>query len=730
MANRLSESTSAYLLQHKDNPVDWYPWGSEAFEKAKSELKPIFLSIGYSSCHWCHVMEHESFEDSDIAQLLNEHFVCVKVDREERPDIDEAYMTAVQLQSGRGGWPMTLFLTSDRKPFFAGTYFPKEDRGQIPGFRTIVSQIAKGWKSKRDEFESAAADFSKAISQAITRSGPKTFTKLGPALIENAVNALLSEFDTENGGFGTAPKFPPHTSLAFLMDYVVSPFATDELAKTALSVSLVTLEAMALGGICDHVGGGFYRYSTDAEWVLPHFEKMLYDNALMVTNYAKAVQFTMEAEPGIAGFFALTAARIIDWLGREMQTPNGLFGSGLDADSEGEEGRYYVWSEHEIRLVLGDRAEPFIKAFSVKPEGNFRDEATGEATGMNVLYTSETPDDEFEAELALLLHRRLLRQPPGFDDKQVVSWNGLALSGMASTGEIVRAQAMASTILEAEAQHGKLPHLIARGRPVGDAFLDDYAAFVLALLDLATTLIVGDDLAGAQRWQAEASRLGQKMIDLFYDHENGGFFLTSDTHEVLFGRSKPVFDQPTPSGNALAVQALLRLGEVEKARQSLELFVGWMEGAPQATEGLLDALLWLLEREDPEVDVEQPSASPEAPKEVSVTLAPREILAKGGAGRGVVTIDIPAGLHLNSHDPPARWLTPTTVTIEGPEFAVEYPPATNDVYTGKLEIPFTVQLPKGESGADFEVTVTYQACTDSECLLPQEKRLNGVVLAG
>ncbi len=732
MANRLSESTSPYLLQHKDNPVDWYPWGDEAFEKAKAESKPIFLSIGYSSCHWCHVMEHESFEDAEVAELLNEGFVSIKVDREERPDVDEAYMTAVPLQSGRGGWPMSLFLTPNRLPFFAATYLPKKDHGKFPGFMTVASQISKGWHSQRAEFEGAAKDFSKAIEQTISKGGPKTFTKLGPELVENAVTALIGSFDTENGGFGAAPKFPPHTGLSFLMDYVVSPIASDELAKAALSVALVTLESMALGGICDHVGGGFHRYSTDAEWVLPHFEKMLYDNALMVVNYAKAVQFTMEAEPGIAGFYALTAARTIEWLDREMLASNGLYGSALDADSEGEEGRYYVWTEQEIRNVLGDSAGAFVLAYSVTPEGNFRDEATGQLTGKNVLFTSETPDEEFEQELALLLQRRLQRPHPGFDDKQVVAWNALLISGMAATGELERAEQMAQAILESETPENGLPHLIGQGKPVGQGYLDDYSAFVLALVDLATSLIVGENLRGAQRWQNEATRLGQKMIDLFYDEEHGGFFLTSDKHEVLFGRSKPVFDQPVPSGNAMAVQALLKLGDFERARKSLELFVGWIEAAPHATEGLLSALLWLLEREGDSSDAEvaeDAQSVVEGPKEVAVKLVCKEIVAAGAIGKGVVLIEIPAGLHINSNQPPARWLTPTSVSIEGLKFSVEYPPAEADTYRGTLEIPFTVALPHGETGADFEVTVIYQACTDSECLLQQEKRLNGVLLA-
>jgi uncharacterized protein len=281
MANRLAAETSPYLLQHKDNPVDWYPWGEEAFGRARQEDKPVFLSIGYSSCHWCHVMEHESFEKDDVAGVLNESFVCVKVDREERPDVDEAYMTAVQLSTGRGGWPMSVFLTPDKKPFFAGTYFPREDRGQQPGFLTICRQVASLWKSKRAEIQENAAEFALSLTEAIARTAPATFAKFNEELVSNAVRALASEFDNEHGGFGKAPKFPPHTAIEFLLGYAQRPEAAEDLRELAIAMAVSTLEQMALGGMHDHAAGGFHRYSTDAAWLLPHFEKMLYDNALM-----------------------------------------------------------------------------------------------------------------------------------------------------------------------------------------------------------------------------------------------------------------------------------------------------------------------------------------------------------------------------------------------------------------------------------------------------------------
>ena len=744
MPNRLEDSRSPYLLQHRNNPVDWYPWGEEAFAKAKSENKPVFLSIGYSSCHWCHVMEHESFEDQEVAKLLNEHFVSIKVDREENPDVDEAYMLAVQLSTGRGGWPMSVFMTPEKLPFFAGTYFPKEDRGQFPGFRSIVQQVANGWSAQRAEFTKAAEEFSKALSHALTREGPKTFTKLEMPLLDDAVRALISEFDTEHGGFGGAPKFPPHSTIAFLLEYAalsaaLSPEQSDaaeaakeqDLARTALGMALMTLEALALGGIHDHVGGGFHRYSTDEIWLLPHFEKMLYDNALLLGNFARAAQVIGSEDEGLSMLFTEAASGIVEWLNEEMLGENGLYYSAMDADSEGEEGKYYVWSESEIRHLLGDRSGNFSAAFSIRPEGNYHDEASGALSGKNVLYQPEPTGSTFEDDLAILKNARHARVKPAVDDKQLIGWNALLMSGLTEAGEMEAAQGIAEVLLGYEKSAGKLPRYIGQGEPVGDAYLEDYAALVLALLDLADVSEEAGNEDHAKRWTAEAQRLAKEMIDRFYDSDNGGFFSTAPTHENLFGRSKPVVDQPTPSGNALAIQAALRLGAEDIARRSLEAFVGWMEKAPHATEAMLTAALWLLSAHPLAELMEQAAPKPEVSEaEVKVSVAPKEIIASEGKGMGTIIIDVPEGWHINSSDPDAKWLTPTHVSIAPLKGSVDYPKAADGMYVGRVEIPFTVHLSAGEKGADFEITVTYQPCTQDACLLPKEDRLNAVVVRG
>jgi uncharacterized protein YyaL (SSP411 family) len=719
MANRLASETSPYLLQHKDNPVDWYPWGDEAFAKAQREDKPVFLSIGYSSCHWCHVMEHESFENDEIATILNASFVSVKVDREERPDIDEAYMTAVQLSTGRGGWPMTVFLTPDKKPFFAGTYFPRENRGQHPGFQTICAQIASLWKAQRAELQDNAAEFALGLAEAMGRTPPPSGAKLDEGFLSAAVRALALDFDNEHGGFGGAPKFPPHTSIDFLLRYAMRLSAPEDLREVALGMALSTLEQMALGGIHDHVGGGFHRYSTDDHWLVPHFEKMLYDNALMLSNYTLGAIMVHAADPRLAATLTRAAQGIVVWTILEMTSSDGLFCSALDADSEGKEGKFYVWSMEEIREALGDRATVFSKAFQLREEGNFEDEATGRGDGSNIPHLTEPLTESFEAELTKLREVRSARVRPGTDDKALVSWNGLMIAAFARAGILDRAEAAARKILEAERELGELPHQIVQGVASGKGFLEDYASLALALFELSGEMRVEGP------WLAEAERLTRRMIDLFWDETDAGFFATSSGHEELFGRSKPVFDSPVPSANAMALKCLVEIGDLDRANRLAVACLGWMEKAPQATEALLAGALALVEEG---IAAEQPKL--EAPKgDVSVRLEPREIHADAeGLGRGAVIIDIPAGLHLNDSDPPARWLIPTALRFQPLEADVSYPKSTDYAYEGKVTIPFSLRLPTGSSGEEFEVSVTFQACTDTECLAPQEKVLSGVVL--
>ncbi|HSI72442.1 MAG TPA: DUF255 domain-containing protein, partial [Fimbriimonas sp.] len=695
--------------------------------------KPVFLSVGYSSCHWCHVMEHESFEDEDTARLLNEHFICVKVDREERPDIDEAYMAAVQMTSGRGGWPMSVFVTPDRKPFFAGTYFPKEDRGQHIGFKSILAQVVEAWRSKRGEIQKAADQLATAIGENMGAKAPGTFSKLDMAFVTDCVRAVLSEFDQENGGFGKAPKFPPHSALELLTLYALQDGAPEDLRQASMSVVAYTLERMVLGGIHDHVGGGFHRYSTDEKWLLPHFEKMLYDNALMVGNLGRAAGILHEIDASLAEMYLAACQRTIDWLDREMTAPASYFYSALDADSEGEEGKFYVWSDAEVREVLGEQADDFLAAYNFAAEGNFKDEATHELSGANIPHLQEDRGAEFDEALAKLRMAREHRVHPGLDDKALVSWNGLMIGGLAEVGMGDMAAAAALSILKAAHDYGELPHQIAKGRASGTGYLEDYAAFADGLLKLAAFTGMQEERGQqmhipAQAWVGEALRLKEEMVARFWDEENGGFFSTSDRHEMLFGRSKPIFDQPIPSGNALALRVLVALGDVELAQKTVNAFLGWVQRVPNATEAFVAAALPLLNLQ-PLVATAGPDPTEKASApagEVKVSISARELQADSmGKAETVIRIEIPEGLHINSSSPPARWLSPTKVEARPVKAEARYPEATNDQYTGTVEIPVTVHLDGKE--AEFEVVVSYQPCTDTECHLAAEKRFDCVI---
>ncbi len=739
MPNRLAGSTSPYLLQHQNNPVDWYPWGPEAFEKAQAENKPIFLSVGYASCHWCHVMEHECFEDESVAEILNSKFVSVKVDREERPDVDEAYMTAVQLQSGHGGWPMSVFMTPDRLPFFCGTYFPKYDRGQAPGFLSVLSKVSELWTARSKDVKEAAAEMGRQVTAVLSKQPPQTFAQLDSTAIVSVIDALSSDFDAEMGGFGQAPKFPPHTAIDLLLWLVESPFTPDDKRQKAAQMAFLTLEGMALGGLHDHVGGGFHRYSTDRYWVLPHFEKMLYDNALSLGNYVRAARLAKLIQSPLLSTFVQAAGGIVGWLEHEMTSSEGLYFSAIDADSEGEEGKFYVWTEDEVRAVLGEKADRFLAAYNFQAEGNFRDEATGVRTGANIPFKAGTDQDDFSEELGALHRARETRPRPMLDDKAIVGWNGLAIVGLIEAGRTDLAERAVLAVLKHEKALGELPHQIAQGKATGPGFLEDYACFGYALLRLAIVL-------QSQEYATEASRIADEMIRRFYEDGKGGFFSTGEGHEELFGRSKPVFDQPIPSANGIAVRLLTGLGRVEEAMKTLQCLFGWMERAPQATEGLYLAAGEFLEavqlaqamgeEEEPLSDVkDQPSveADSEEPvkpavslERVTVAMPVRELaLEPDGWARGCVEIHIPEGWHVNSNDPPMRWLIPTQVQVQPLPAEVDYPNTDDMGYAGSASIPFRVQ-PRG-SEREFEVTVTYQACTDSECLEPVEARFDCVI---
>lgn len=546
MPNRLANSSSPYLRQHAENPVDWFEWGEEAHAAARSLDCPILLSVGYSACHWCHVMAHESFEDDEVAAFANDHFVCVKVDREERPDVDDTYMTAVQLSSGRGGWPMTVFLTPELKPFFAGTYFPKNDRGQFPGFLTVLRHLAHSWSNDRANVDQAAESLAGAVADALDRPTPPG--ELTEELLHQAVEALAETFDPEHGGFGGAPKFPPHSALKFLQAYeqAYSAHRAGDLARR-------TLKGMVDGGLFDRIGGGMHRYSTDGAWRLPHFEKMLYDNVLALTY--------LPPGPEVEGVFACLAA--------DFRREDGLFGSARDADSEGEEGRFYLWKVSEVREALDQDAERFLSAYDFSEEGNYLDEATGERTGLNLVFGDRTDNCE-DLFPKLNARRRATREHPGFDEKAITAWNALAALGFHNQGHTEEACDLLKKLGDQNLKR------VIGGEQKG--FLEDFAAVALARLTCGL----------------EANHILDELENRFAA-PTGGFFATEDGHEKLLGRTKPVFDNPVPSGNSLAIRALIKGGRYDRAKAHLEALAGWMAVAPTACEGLLLAYLELLQ---------------------------------------------------------------------------------------------------------------------------------------
>ena len=543
VANRLVNETSPYLLQHADNPVDWYPWGEEALTKARVEDKPIFLSIGYSACHWCHVMAHESFEDEAIAAILSEHFVSVKVDREERPDLDSIYMSAVQALTGRGGWPMSVFLTPGGRPFHGGTYYPPERRYGMHSFRDVLNAIADAWQNRREELDASTVKIVEALrGRQGTSSGASRSRELSASTIDAAYQAMADGFDRRRGGWGGAPKFPQPMALEFLLRY---HYTTGDVR--ALAMVKQTLEAMASGGMYDQIGGGFHRYSVDERWLVPHFEKMLYDNAQLARVYLHAWQVT--GDP----FLRAVAEETLDYVIQEMTSPEGGFYSTQDADSEGEEGKFFVWTLQEIGEALGDDCEAFISAYGVTAEGNFE--------GANILELVGKSDqrDELAAARAALHNVREQRVRPGRDDKVLASWNGLMLAAFAEAARVLDrddyrrvAERNAGFLLhELRGAEGRLLHTWKEGRARLNGYLVDYSYVVDGLLELYQTTF-------EPRWFRASRELADAMIARFQAPE-GGFYDTSDDHEALITRPRDTQDNATPSGNAMAATVLLKL---------------------------------------------------------------------------------------------------------------------------------------------------------------------------
>ena len=594
MPNRLAQESSPYLLQHAENPVDWHPWGQEALERAAREEKPIFLSIGYSACHWCHVMEHESFEDPALAQKLNDHFVPIKVDREERPDLDQIYMNAVQMMTGRGGWPMSVFLTPDRKPFYGGTYWPPTPRQGMPGFGEVLDAVHEAWLNRRDAAISQAVELTERL-QGVGRLESQQ-TARGVELLKLASAKLEQAFDFTNGGFGTAPKFPHPMDLSLLLR------VWDRTRRDGiLQMVTLCLDKMARGGIYDHLGGGFARYSVDERWLVPHFEKMLYDNAQLAGVYLEAFLVTGHARYG------RIVRETCDYVLNYLTDDKGGFHSTEDADSEGVEGKFYVWSRQEIVDTLGAAAaDRFCYVYDVTAQGNFE--------GHTILNLPKTVAQcaalrgweltELERELASsrqkLLELRDRRVRPAKDDKVLTSWNALMVDTLARAAAVfdaphylVAAQRAADFLLnELQTTDRRLLHTWRNGRAQLPAYLDDYAYLVNALQSLYEATF-------DERWIDEAVRLAETILERFADTTEGGFFFTADDHEQLIARNKDVHDSSVPSGNGMAATALLRLGKLvgrndflDAARGALDFAQGVMEQTPAAAGQLLIAADW------------------------------------------------------------------------------------------------------------------------------------------
>jgi uncharacterized protein len=533
VANHLAGESSPYLLQHRDNPVDWYPWGEEALSRARQEDRPLLASIGYSACHWCHVMAHESFEDPEIAALMNERFVCVKVDREERPDVDAICMEACQAMTGHGGWPLNAFLTPEGVPFYAGTYFPPESRHGLPSWRMVLDGVAEAWANRREEIREQGGRIVQALT-ATQRIEPSA-EPIRDEMLGQAVDSLRATYDPANGGFGGAPKFPAASAIELL------------LARGEREMSLGTLAAMARGGIYDQVGGGFARYSVDATWTVPHFEKMLYDNALLARAYLHGWQVSGE------GRFRRVCRETLDWALREMHGPEGGFCSALDADSEGVEGKFYVWTLDELRDVLGsDLADPALDYF--RPH-RFEHGLILEGRGPE-------PQPDVLAEIQRrLLDARSRRVRPGLDDKRLTSWNALMISALAEAGAVLERSEYAEAAVrcawfvlgDLRDSDGRLLRTWKDGRGRIAAYLEDHAFLLEALVGLY-------EATGDPGWFAEARGLADVMIERFSDGERGGFFTTASDHEALAARRKDLEDTPIPSGNSAAAFGLLRLG--------------------------------------------------------------------------------------------------------------------------------------------------------------------------
>ncbi|HKY32349.1 MAG TPA: DUF255 domain-containing protein [Candidatus Polarisedimenticolia bacterium] len=730
-SNRLAGATSPYLLQHKDNPVDWHPWDAEALARARAEDKPIFLSIGYSACHWCHVMEEESFEDPETAALMNRHFVNVKVDREERPDLDDIYMTAVQMMTGSGGWPMSVWLTPDLEPFYGGTYFPRDGRYGRPSFRQVLAALADAWTRDRSSMVEQGRRVRAAVVDYMAegRLGGRSPAQADADPVDRAIEEIERRFDRVHGGLGSAPKFPPHAGLLLLLERHAR--SSDE---NLLRMVRLTLDRMARGGLYDQIGGGFHRYATDAAWQVPHFEKMLYDNALLAMVYLRAWEIAGHAED------RRIVQETLRWTLREMTDPAEAFYSTLDADSEGEEGRFYVWRPEQVKEVLGPEEGDLACAwFGITSRGNFEqgtsiphlEMSLEELAAARSLRPAEAAR-RLEAARAALLAARAARERPHLDDKVLTAWNGLMIEAMARAGRalgdpalLAAAERAAAFLLDkARGSDGLMRVSYRAGRLREESFLDDQAFFVAGLVAL-------HEARGGDRWMREAAAIVQAADGVFRDPA-GGYYFTPPGRTDLIVRPKNPTDGAIPSGNAVLAGALIRMhqatGEalyLRRAQEILRTFRPAMVATPGAFHAMAGAHELAVRAG---LDAGLPS-----PPSITATARPASI-RPGGEARVAVEVEIPAGWHVNAANPSLEHLVPTALHIDpgGPlrVTRVEYPEGeavtlsfagrSLAVYRGRVTLFAIVSAdPAAPPGpGTLAGHLSYQACNDTSCLPP------------
>jgi len=738
--NRLAGATSPYLLQHAGNPVDWYPWGPEAFEKARRESKPIFLSIGYSACHWCHVMEEESFEDAATASLMNGYFVSIKVDREERPDLDEVYMTAVQMLTGSGGWPMSVWLTPDLKPFYGGTYFPKDNRYGRPSFTQVLTALGEAWKKDPDSLRGQAAKIHDEVARYMTGrhvsagSGAAGAETVGADDVARVVAEMGGGFDHVNGGFGSAPKFPPHRGLVLMLSRYRRTH--DE---NLLRMATLTFDRMALGGMYDQVGGGFHRYATDPKWLVPHFEKMLYDNALLADAYIDAWQTT--GRP----LYLKVVRETLDWVLREMTSPSGAFYSTLDADSEGEEGLFYVWRPEEVSSLLGATEAPLVgEYFGITARGNFERGASIPNVEVPLEQFAEHKEIEpqqlsarIESARRRMLEARGRRVRPHLDDKILTAWNGMMIGAMARAARALDAPAYldaATRAAEFLLKNLRGPDGLMRvsyrdGQLHSEGFLDDQAFFLHGLMAL-------HEATGDGRWLKEAVALAGATDKAFQDPSAGGYFFTKPDRADLIIRSKHPTDGAIPSGNSMMALSFLAIhratGEAAWLRRAEAVFTafhGAIADMPGAFHNMLIAV-------DLASNGSRPAGAARQAFDVTTRLDPASATPGSGLDLEVV-LKVEPGWHVNSAQPSLPYLIPTSVGLDiaGPVAIdrIDYPEGKLSsmgfagkpisVYEGTQKIRLKLTLSHDAQPGQVKVAgwVISQACNDEACQLPSRR---------